>query len=203
MSDFSSSEESEMSELSSSDSDLEDVLEERVKPKNKNFFEETVPQFTNTEFIEHFRVSKQVGNNIANRFEDSQYFKAQSGPHGKLSAQKHTFVFLWFAGHQTSSFRDVADRFDISISCLHRVLIRVIYFLSNLAPEVIKWPSREERVEIQANFYLRNQFPGIVGAVDGTHIKIDKPIDDPESYINRKGFYSIQVGENSIKFMIS
>ncbi|XP_057658182.1 putative nuclease HARBI1 [Diorhabda carinulata] len=28
---------------------------------------------------------------------------------------------------------------------------------------------------------------------DGSHIKIDKPCVDPESYINRKGFYSIHM----------
>ncbi|CAH1961617.1 unnamed protein product [Acanthoscelides obtectus] len=33
---------------------------------------------------------------------------------------------------------------------------------------------------------------GVIGALDGTHIRIDKPSQDPESYFNRKSFYSIQ-----------
>ena len=29
--------------------------------------------------------------------------------------------------------------------------------------------------------------------MDGTHIQIDRPSKDPDSYINRKGFHSIQM----------
>lgn len=31
------------------------------------------------------------------------------------------------------------------------------------------------------------------GAIDGSHIKIDKPVEDPDSYINRKQYFSIHV----------
>ncbi|XP_039308183.1 putative nuclease HARBI1 [Solenopsis invicta] len=37
------------------------------------------------------------------------------------------------------------------------------------------------------------QFPGVIGAIDGTHIKIIAPKDRSESYINRKGYHSIQL----------
>ncbi|KAJ8934439.1 hypothetical protein NQ318_003834, partial [Aromia moschata] len=58
------------------------------------------------------------------------------------------------------------------------------------APEVIKWSNDAEKQEIEQYFRHKNRFPGIIGLIDGTHIKIDKPRDDPDSYINRKGFYS-------------
>ena len=32
----------------------------------------------------------------------------------------------------------------------------------------------------------------VLGAIDGRHIPIEAPIKDPEQYINRKGFYSVQ-----------
>jgi len=38
----------------------------------------------------------------------------------------------------------------------------------------------------------RNGFPGIVGAIDGTHISIKAPSSHPQSYVNRRGFHSIQ-----------
>ncbi|CAH1380903.1 unnamed protein product, partial [Tenebrio molitor] len=41
--------------------------------------------------------------------------------------------------------------------------------------------------------FRENGFPGVIGTIDGSHIKIDKPSDDPESYMNRKGYYSIQI----------
>ena len=34
-------------------------------------------------------------------------------------------------------------------------------------------------------------FPQVVGAIDGSHIPILKPIECPSDYYNRKGFYSL------------
>lgn len=40
---------------------------------------------------------------------------------------------------------------------------------------------------------IRN-FPGVIGAIDGTHIKIKKTGGDmAQYYINRKGYYSLNV----------
>lgn len=86
----------------------------------------------------------------------------------------------------------MADRFDIAISSLNRIIQRVVIFLSNLSPQVITWPNEREKADSEEHF-RRNGFPRIIGAIDGSHIKIDKPDNDPDSYVNRKGFYSIQV----------
>ncbi|XP_030755014.1 uncharacterized protein LOC115881603 [Sitophilus oryzae] len=189
MSDFESSDDADTdpSTLSDmdSDSDIEDLVEERIRPKNQNFFENIIPQFNRGEFIEHFRVSPAVANLI--RFLTSEYYASQTGPYGKLTPLQHTYIFLWYAGHQTSSYRDVADRFCITISALFRVIKRMTYFLSNLSAEVITWPNAEEKLEIEHFFNEKNGFPGIIGIIDRTHIKIDKPEEDPESYITVKG----------------
>ncbi|KAJ8935279.1 hypothetical protein NQ314_012903 [Rhamnusium bicolor] len=148
MSDLSTEIETSASSLSDSAEELEELLEDRVRPKNENYFNQTIPQYNAQEFLEHFRISRHVANSIAEEFQNSDYYKRHAGCYGKLNALNQTYIFLWFVGHQTASFRDVADR--------------------------------------------QNGFPGVLGVIDGTHIKIDKPSDDPDSYINRKGFYSIQ-----------
>ena len=38
-----------------------------------------------------------------------------------------------------------------------------------------------------------NEFLGIVGCLDDTHIKICALSDNPESYVNRQGYHSIQL----------
>ncbi|VEN62475.1 unnamed protein product, partial [Callosobruchus maculatus] len=128
---------------------------------------------------------------IAERFTNSEYYNYQSGGNGKLNAHQQVIIYLWFVGHQTSSFRDVADRFNIAISTLFTIIRKLTYFLSNLAPEVIKWPSNEEKIEIE-KYFRRNGFPQAIGAIDGSHVKIDKPLNGPDSYLNRKHFFSIQ-----------
>ena len=35
--------------------------------------------------------------------------------------------------------------------------------------------------------------PGIIGAIDGTHIIIEKPDSDAQDYVDREGNYSINV----------
>lgn len=43
-----------------------------------------------------------------------------------------------------------------------------------------------------------------IGAVDGTHIQIDKPTQDHDSYVNRKQYFSIHVQgvvDHKLKFL--
>lgn len=101
-------------------------------------------------------------------------------------------IFLWFVGHETGSFRDIADRFNITINSLHRIIQKVSVFLNNLSPQIIVWPDENEKREIEEHF-RENGLPGAIGSIDGTHVKIDRPRNVPDFYINRKGCYSVQV----------
>lgn len=47
-------------------------------------------------------------------------------------------------------------------------------------------------------FERSSAFPNVIGAIDGTHIKIRAPHKGHEAYINRKGYHSIQV---QVKFI--
>ena len=45
--------------------------------------------------------------------------------------------------------------------------------------------------EIVDGFEVCWGFPQVAGAIDGTHVPVIKPQDNPSDYYNRKGFYSI------------
>lgn len=174
MSDFSS----DSSDTSSSDDELEELFLQNYV-RQFFFFEITISQH-DTEFREHFRVTKDMANIIADEFTTSDYYY-YAGCYGKLSAFQQICTFLWFVAHQTASFRDVADCFNITISSLYRVVRRIMYFkqciLSNKSASIITWPNAAEKLHIEQYF------------------RIDRPNSDPDSYINRKGFYSIQVSK--------
>lgn len=174
----------------------DEIEEERFRTKNENYFEQIIPRYSNEEFMEHFRISREVIEGISEQFEHSQYYSYQSGKYGKLSALQQVHIYLWFVGHQTASYRDVADRFNVALSTLHHIVKTITYFLSNLSMDIITWPTLNEKAEIEQHFQT-NGFPGVIGVIDGTHVKIDKPTNDPDSYLNRKHFFSIQVGEDS------
>ncbi|CAH1997027.1 unnamed protein product [Acanthoscelides obtectus] len=167
--------------FSSSDDDLEETLDLIRIPKCEGYFEDVVRQMPDNVYFDYFRMSRQKTEYLAEKFAVSQYFSVgREGDSEKISALKFITVFLWYAGNEACSNRDVADRFNISGSSLHKIIKRLTYFLSNLAPEVIRWPDEEENVIISQHF-TENNFPGVIGALDGTHIRIDKPSQDPES----------------------
>ncbi|CAI6353353.1 unnamed protein product [Macrosiphum euphorbiae] len=187
------------SSLSSSESDYEFLFvsddevyfEDRTRPKNQNYFE-TVARYNDLEFLEQFRVTRHISNNLTIHFEVSPEFNDTTGGHGKIPAYNQILIFLWFAGHQTASFCDVADGFCITISSLFRVVRPLTHVISRMASTIITWPNEEEKQETR-NFFQMKGFSNVIGAIDGNHIRIDKPSSDPDSYYNRKKYFSIHM----------
>lgn len=70
---------------------------------------------------------------------------------------------------------------------------RVVNALYAKVGTFIKWPDRQEAIKTIETIENQHGFPGVIGAVDGTHIKITAPKYNNESYVNRKGFHSIQL----------
>ena len=50
-----------------------------------------------------------------------------------------------------------------------------------------------EKLAIRTGFEEEGGFPGVIGLIDGTHIWIRAPEDDPDAYINREKFFSLNV----------
>lgn len=57
----------------------------------------------------------------------------------------------------------------------------------------IVWPSVTEMDAIVANFNDMgvHEFPGIIGAIDGSHIQIEPPSENPQAFYNSKKFHSV------------
>ncbi|XP_066590835.1 putative nuclease HARBI1 [Prorops nasuta] len=103
-----------------------------------------------------------------------------------------------------SSFRCVSDRFGVSKSTSWHCTMRVVIALYKKVNLFIKWPSANEGMKTMEATQRKYGFPGVLGAIDGTHVKIVKPEEHPEAYINRKGYYSIQlqvVCDHELKFI--
>lgn len=106
-------------------------------------------------------------------------------------------IYIIFFNHlvllTNSSFRSICDRFDVGKATGWRSVKRVVNALINLRNYYIKWPTEEEAMECATFLEEKKGFPGIIGMIDGTHIKIEAPQENHESYINRKGYHSIQL----------
>lgn len=118
------------------------------------------------------------------------YSKA-TGPRPNL--EKEVLMFLWYIGN-LESFRSMADRFGISKGSFHASIKRVSSALLEILPEVVKWPETPAEInETSQHFGDNSEFQNIIGAVDGSHIQIKAPKQQPHAYnyFNRKKFYSI------------
>ena len=107
--------------------------------------------------------------------------------------EKQLQIALWTLGTQ-ESFREVADRFDVSRpTTLSRSTEACRAALAlDLAPKIICWPFGEIQEAVEEGFRAKSRgLYGIVGAVDGCHIPIKAPLEHPVSYVNRKSFHSV------------
>ncbi|XP_060562378.1 putative nuclease HARBI1 [Ruditapes philippinarum] len=66
-------------------------------------------------------------------------------------------------------------------------------YIRHLRTKIISWPTHQEKQVIKDHYERKNGFPNIIGSLDGTRIRISAPSENQKSYINRKGFHSIQL----------
>lgn len=100
-------------------------------------------------------------------------------------------VFLWYVGSLEPLLR-IADRFDItefSVLNIRKRMCKVM--LRHLKSKYVVWPTGQERQTVITAFRHKRQFPGVLGALDSTHIQIRPPSEHPQTYVNRKGYHSI------------
>jgi hypothetical protein len=51
----------------------------------------------------------------------------------------------------------------------------------------------QRKREIKQGSYESGGFPGVIGCVDDTHVRITTPNVDEPSFVNRKGYHSLNV----------
>jgi len=79
----------------------------------------------------------------------------------------------------------------VTISSSHRIISAVLQYLVEISNDHIKWPNREEAEIDSQRFLLKKGLSNIIGAVDGSHLKIVRPLQNEQDYVNRKGYHRI------------
>lgn len=91
------------------------------------------------------------------------------------------------------SCRSVADRFGVAQSTAWECVMEVSNVFGVRAREFIVWPTGQAITINQSEFLEIAHFPGVIGVVDGCNIEISAPHEHSDSYMNRKGYYSINM----------
>ena len=138
-------------------------------------------------FQRHFRVTKTKFDELLHKLWPDQ---DDNVPPSMVSHKQRTLMFLWYMANQ-NSFREISDKFDISQSTAHDIILSMLDKVCELAPFYIKWPSQWEKLASAGAFSRLCGKHNVIGAIDGCHIRIQKPQNRHANYINRKGYYSV------------
>ena len=92
-------------------------------------------------------------------------------------------------------FRVVADSIGIEETSVRKSVWKVTAALNEIAPQFIKFPKKQKEIQqAMQSFYSIGGFPNVLGAIDGTQIKIRKPPPErEEAFYCRKQYHSLNV----------
>jgi len=89
----------------------------------------------------------------------------------------------------------VGDTFAVCKATVCRVVNKVTEAIAGLRQKYVKFPATpQERQDTMNVFYTASKLPGVIGAIDCTHVPMQSSGgNDAEIYRNRKGYFSINV----------
>lgn len=90
--------------------------------------------------------------------------------------------------------REDGDLHNVSQASVSRCVHKVLTSIASLKDRFIYFPTNDELRQLEIEFFQKSGFPGVIGAIDCTHVPIVSPGgNDAELFRNRKGWFSINV----------
>ena len=103
------------------------------------YFEATVPQYSLSEFQSHFTLTCGAFEQLCREVINTGQIPLSNRGRECIPPEKQVLIFIWTMANQEVS-RLVADRFNITLSNMHRVLKRSALGFTDLCATYIKWP---------------------------------------------------------------
>lgn len=162
------------------------------KIKIEGYVEEVVSRYLLDDFKRFFRVSRTTFETICANIQEYQaLLPSWTGGRDPIPIFKQLLIMLWYVSSQETLNR-IADRFNVAEASVVRCRDRLFQvFLNYLKAKFITWPIGVQRENVIDGFARKANFQNVIGAIDGTHIKIKAPKEHPETYVNRKGYHSL------------
>ncbi|KAF7998542.1 hypothetical protein HCN44_010950 [Aphidius gifuensis] len=96
-------------------------LPRRVIPKINNYIELCVHRYDNELFRSHFRLKRRYTYQFIDRFQRTDFLR-NNEPMVRAITHERAFLLILMYLANTETFREISDRFDITMSSAHRVL---------------------------------------------------------------------------------
>lgn len=146
---------------------------------------------TNERFKDLFRLSKQL---VWILFDELKPFMDNACRRTRLRFEKRILIALRFFASGNYQ-RGIGQEYLLAVSqpMVSRCVNEVTKLINEVFQQKIKFPNDSEKAQNKMKFYDKCGIPGIIGAIDCTHIKILMPSEEEHSFLNRKGYHSINV----------
>lgn len=161
-------------------------------PKSSDFVNNVLFQLDENRFKAIVRVTKSTFFGILRLISLDPVFHGENAHKQKPIWFQLLVVFVKCGSYgknrqKTASFLGCGDG-----SSMLKIMMRVFTSILNLTHNYIKWPNEEERIRLVE--VTKHEFPGCIGYVDGSEIKVyQKPGSDHEAYFSRKSQYCVKV----------
>ncbi|CAB3994290.1 Hypothetical predicted protein [Paramuricea clavata] len=118
----------------------------------REYAELIVPTYSDIGFRSHFRLSRSGAEILVNLLARPEIPTDHLRRRPPVSVEKQLLITLWVLGNP-EVLRSVSDRFNVTRSCLFRILKRLcIAIVNNLAGQFIAWPKGERVADAMEKF---------------------------------------------------
>ncbi|KAG5869229.1 hypothetical protein JTB14_035665 [Gonioctena quinquepunctata] len=149
-------------------------------------------QLTDERFIDLFRLNKDL---VRYLFDELVPLMQPASRITRTSCELRILAALQFfatGNYQRGAGQEYIS--SMSQQALSRCISEVSVLIQNhFHGTWITFPQVEKMNRIEANFFEKCGKPGVIGAIDCTHIAIIAPADEEHNYVNRKGYHSKNV----------
>ncbi|XP_047985232.1 protein ANTAGONIST OF LIKE HETEROCHROMATIN PROTEIN 1-like [Leguminivora glycinivorella] len=142
-----------------------DVFGLSVPIRSKNFYEETIVNFNNDDYIEFFKMKKSTVEALVKLLNDLVK------PGSIVPLDKKVHVFLWLLIN-SSSCSEVGLLFNLHKSTVNLIFHEIATLLTEQRYNFISWPSIEEQHLTRVKVNNRFNFPNCVGFIDACRLKV-------------------------------
>ena len=155
----------------------------------KVFWANVFENFDEVQWVHHFRMSRCTFQYILSLVVPALTRKTTQWRKPLEPRQRLAIALWWYA--TPGEYRTISCLFGVGISTVC-VNVRVVTgaLLLKLSKRFVAMLEGDQLQKTLDGFTARG-YPMCAGAIDGTHIPVIAPKDDPNSYYNRKGWHSL------------
>ncbi|KAJ6668314.1 hypothetical protein lerEdw1_015691, partial [Lerista edwardsae] len=175
---------------------LQDDIERRMLARGRRIFKDrgNPLEWAPEDFQKKYRLPRHLFFQLSQELDEDLRYKTHRNH--SLSSELQLLCTLRFLA--TGSFQSVVgcDEYHrVDQATVSRAIDRVLAAINKHCKKYISFPQERNAVlTVKQNFADKYRFPNVIGAIDCTHVRIQKPFrEDPRSFMNRKQYYSVNM----------